>query len=61
MKPELYTIRKVKDARVYLQVGQNVQTWFELNPDGDVHDDMYLQKEGDFWVLAEPKRKFIRT
>ena len=63
MKPELFTIKQVKDKRVYLQIGQNVQTWFELNGDDPHHGDdrMYFQKEGDTWVLAEPKRKFIRT
>jgi hypothetical protein len=63
MKPDLYPVARVSEKRVYLKVGQNATTWFELNGDDPHHGDdkMYFKKEGDTWVLAEPKRKFIRT
>jgi hypothetical protein len=61
MKPKMYPVVKVADAKVYMLIGQKVQTWFELNPDDDVFGEMYFKKEGDTWVVAEPKRKYIRA
>lgn len=59
----LYPITKTEGYRLHLKVGEHVYTWFELygmDDQTDAGDDqMYFQKEGDTWVLAEKGRKAI--
>lgn len=59
----LYPVTKVESYRLHLQVGEHVYTWFELygmDDDTEAGDEqMYFQKEGDTWVLAEKGRKAI--